>query len=1228
MPIIDGPGNVPRRPRPKPKTRPYSPPPSRSDAAQRKGKSPVKRRTSPNPKPYSPPDSSRSDAAQRSGARSRDSRRSDAAQGNSTSAASYYQNSPAHRAARKAAREARLFGPVSPRELARYKAAEEVRRAQARDRLSSALSIEGLTRLADALSKRAYVPNTGGGPNLGGRGTFGAPRGAAAAVAPQQVRFGDSEAGRNLVRDLITFPVLAPAAIYEVGAAGVEAARGDTDRAEKLARGLMEGVLGNAVQGDWAGALQAAEDHPLFAVQELRGAKAVAGRSAGAVMRSGVAGERARQAASTARADREIAPGVFERQHYSPDVLTKAAQVALGGKGQRSKDHLMRKRADFISDRANNASRVRREQETHEARQAMPERGGARRAPERDVVALAMQGVVRSPRTFKADLQAELQRLASASKAGDFRSKDQLRANRAQQQTIRAVLKDPKALANAEEVFRAARDLGRRGNELEGRGIKLNALDGKAAERSKLFPYAQAHMGARYEKGDPKATKKAVAQARREVERARGAKEAVLARLKADGVKAPTKAKEYRAAAQRVTDAQAALKVAQQARKSDGPALRDANGRTLTNDQIRAHMRANDVDPDSIAYLPHRPDVRGARAYYQTAFAGRRNLDGGKRTGEAFRKGTYGLDRDLPVEHLNRLRGVVGRIEEHDQLIKEVGIRHKDGRAFTWKEAEAYAENHKGTELVPFRAAPGSYNTKRLQDILEKQDPDTSPDLSEVVHEAFLQRFQAPHPADRGTQNVVLIPKEIKDRLTEQMKTASNLGRAGNSMTNLFRRTVLPFSVKWLVGNLAEANLRLLAVGAGPNAYRIGKKLLREIDKMDADQALAARAALVGGLQFGQRGLTVKRPADQFTGGWRKPAAAVAVIGKLPMVRQLKDGFVTYTDSVFALNRLMESDAQTMALGKWAKREMQEFTGSWAKSVKAQEKAVADVAKGLLNTKNQVDAAKYIDETLGQYSRFSPTQRRIFQSVAPFAPWYLNAIRFVTWTLPAKHPVKTALLMSVERTIQEDWEAQHKNVPPGSLKSALPDGEGGLIDIARYGPFGAFTAPLGGDVSGLADPLFPQASTPYGIITYGANFTGRDLKLSSGEEADATTRILLALNAAGESFLPLTQIVRRVREGGATPYDDSTVLSPKTKPGTDHGSAADRILNPVRPIRLGSTSSGEEVVTPPQESPVPVDPRQRLLERRAALATRSESTVSPTVQRLLERRQELAARRP
>jgi hypothetical protein len=111
---------------------------------------------------------------------------------------------------------------------------------------------------------------------------------------------------------------------------------------------------------------------------------------------------------------------------------------------------------------------------------------------------------------------------------------------------------------------------------------------------------------------------------------------------------------------------------------------------------------------------------------------------------------------------------------------------------------------------------------------------------------------------------------------------------------------------------------------------------------------------------------------------------------------------------------------------------------------------------------------------------------------------------------------------------------------------------------------------MGGAVEGIVDPFFPQFSTAYKAIATGSSFTGRKIKPKPGDErSEAHLRIALAVNSLIEGFVPMVQIGRRIREGGSTPYDTSTLLSPKVKPGTDD-SAANRILNPVRPIRLGA----------------------------------------------------------
>jgi hypothetical protein len=107
--------------------------------------------------------------------------------------------------------------------------------------------------------------------------------------------------GKAALSDIAHLPLMVPQTAYEVSAAALEAAHGDTKRAKKIAKGFTEGVYGLAVQGKWSELEDYVREHPVNAFLELRGGKGVGGRGAGAVMRSGAVGGAAKRAASTAR---------------------------------------------------------------------------------------------------------------------------------------------------------------------------------------------------------------------------------------------------------------------------------------------------------------------------------------------------------------------------------------------------------------------------------------------------------------------------------------------------------------------------------------------------------------------------------------------------------------------------------------------------------------------------------------------------------------------------------------------------------------------------------------------------------------------------------------------------------------------------------------------------------------------------------------------------------------
>jgi hypothetical protein len=389
---------------------------------------------------------------------------------------------------------------------------------------------------------------------------------------------------------------------------------------------------------------------------------------------------------------------------------------------------------------------------------------------------------------------------------------------------------------------------------------------------------------------------------------------------------------------------------------------------------------------------------------------------------------------------------------------------------------------------------------------------------------------------------------------------------------------VLPFSTKWIFGNLAEAFLRsgIDGIVPGRDAY-VGRMVMRELAKIDAKAAKAFKTRATGGLLFGETDrLSVYRDRSALAGTGLEPiGGGIGAIARAPVVRHLLAGLDHYQRTVFALNKAAERYFQMGVIGKQARRDIQELSGSWVKATRAQKSALQDVARGLTGTPAQVRFAREVDRTLGKYTRFSPTMRRTTQIIAPFLPWYVNSLRFVVHTLPVEHPVLTALLANVERSFQADWDTEARSLPPGDLRAAVKLRDGGLLPLARYSPFGAFT-----DLpAGLVDPWIPQISSVVKILD-GRNFTGKPLQVQHGQptrtgapghEPTAGQKAGMALYAALESLAPGLAIGRRLQEHGETGFDDSTFWSPKTKPGTSYGgSALNRVFNPLRPVYLNA----------------------------------------------------------
>jgi len=164
------------------------------------------------------------------------------------------------------------------------------------------------------------------------------------------------------------------------------------------------------------------------------------------------------------------------------------------------------------------------------------------------------------------------------------------------------------------------------------------------------------------------------------------------------------------------------------------------------------------------------------------------------------------------------------------------------------------------------------------------------------------------------------------------------------------------------------------------------------------------------------------------------------------------------------------------------------------------------------------------------------------------------------------------------------------------------------LPSARYTPFGAFGETFGGGddaLFSLVDPLFPQFKGAF-LATLGLSFTGRRANTHDAQvTADIGTRATMAISSLAEAFIPGVAQARRLREGGQSPYDDSNVITPRTKPSEHERSiprALNRMFNPLNPPNVKAGGASEVVTSPsaapePEAAPAgPVDPWDHVTE--------------------------------
>lgn len=335
----------------------------------------------------------------------------------------------------------------------------------------------------------------------------------------------DKQTAGKVIKDLVNFPAQVIPSVYVPAAGAVEAAQGRPERIKRFAKDIDEhdpifnlGAAGvEALKGNTGKAGERLEraktsidEHPGFALLEAAGVKGTVGRGAGRAMRSGAVGKKAKRIASTERPSRRLeGTNIEEKRTYSKDVFRKQEQKVVEnvrrdrvkslqrkadraeGKGNvdrarelrhkaalndpdRIPEHEIARRVDERVDLNEGVRRINRAKVTSEARKIVKpvrKKGAA--------VSLVAQRIVDGTpedlRAYKAELAAEFPKLSNAGK----------RANKDLRRQIDEALKgDLDGVEEAAVKYHALRQ------PLDEKLIERGLLNREEAERSALIPGA------------------------------------------------------------------------------------------------------------------------------------------------------------------------------------------------------------------------------------------------------------------------------------------------------------------------------------------------------------------------------------------------------------------------------------------------------------------------------------------------------------------------------------------------------------------------------------------------------------------------------------------------------------------------------------------------------------------------------------------------------------------
>lgn len=485
-----------------------------------------------------------------------------------------------------------------------------------------------------------------------------------------------------------------------------------------------------------------------------------------------------------------------------------------------------------------------------------------------------------------------------------------------------------------------------------------------------------------------------------------------------------------------------------------------------------------------------------------------------------------GITDETKLQEIGRNQLDVSKDHYRDESVKDVALRDKAGRLRTFH----FLEGKDGASKAIERWGQNMINQGRNAVMTEYKHGGEKGRTYKGARGEDVQTL-VPRQLKTGPSKgkYVLIPKIAADQIAQHDSYLAQtpLSAVGQAVGGTFRRTVLPFSPKWLNNNYTEAALRSAVNTVGPLSYKEGNKVFHNLSPAQVGEwNNLVKSVGHGGMQrqLLQEGTTFAQRLEHSK--YENIGNAITKFGQHPGPKTIAKVFDKYTDIVFSqLNGRMENAVHMGMAGKVLRRHplmSQKIVDLTAKAMKDPDGPATVEARN-----NLISLGREVDRMFGKYGKFSPALRRSVATWTPFIPWSLNAVHFITQHLPRDHPVVTALIADAHQASQE-WRNRHGlgyfvdgKLPP-FLQGGIPGGNGSHWMVFSQGtPFAA-----AGDPTGTAARGF----NPLGQTILN-NLSGLDWKGDKLKNDNPGVRMEQAILSLLEATTPIGYAANRLTSG-------------------------------------------------------------------------------------------------